>query len=174
MHIHTQLSFGLFDTVLGWMGIIGSTDGLREIILPRESTEDVLCAIKGQYNELANTGPDVFGDLPQRLRSYLNGEQVSFPDRLDFGGATHFQRTVWRTAQTIPYGETRSYSWVASRSGCDKGARAAGLALGRNPLPIIIPCHRVISNDGSLGGFTGGLSLKKYLLHLEAAGMQSV
>jgi len=173
MHEHTQLNFVLFDTILGWMGIIGSADGLREIILPRESKEGVLCAMKSQYNLPVDTGLDVFKDLTQRLRSYLNGEEVIFPDRLDFGEATHFQQTVWRTAQTIPYGETRSYSWVANQSGCNKGARAVGQALGKNPLPIIIPCHRVISSDGSLGGFTGGFSLKKYLLDLEAAGKQT-
>ena len=71
--------------------------------------------------------------------------------------------------RTIPYGETRSYGWVASHLGLPKAARAVGQALGRNPLPIIIPCHRVISSDGGLGGFGGGLGLKESLLRLERA-----
>jgi methylated-DNA-[protein]-cysteine S-methyltransferase len=151
------------------MGVIGSPDGLREIILPQESKEDVLGKIKSEQNLMIDTNLAAFRDLPQRLRSYLNGEKMNFPYQLDLDGATHFQQSVWQIVQTILYGETRSYAWVASQLGYDKASRAAGQAVGKNPLPIIIPCHRVICSDGSLGGFAGGLDIKRYLLHLEAA-----
>ena len=87
-------------------------------------------------------------------------------DKLDLDNATAFQRRVWRATQTIPYGQTRSYAWVADQINCNS-ARAIGQALSKNPIPIIIPCHRVIKSDGSLGGFSAGLGLKEVLLDLE-------
>ncbi|MDP6647629.1 MAG: MGMT family protein [Dehalococcoidales bacterium] len=106
-------------------------------------------------------------DLNKRLTPYFTGVQVAFPDKFDLGTATLFQRRVWETTQLIPYGETRSYRWVAERMGQPAAARAVGQALAKNPLPIIIPCHRVVTNNGKLGGFSGGLEMKRYLLRLE-------
>jgi len=174
MYKRSLLNFGLFYTRLGWMGVIYSPEGLREVILPQKSKEDVLSRVKSEQNLLIDNDLAAFSDLPQRLISYFNGEKVDFPYRLDLGGATHFQQSVWRTVQTILYGETRSYAWVANQLGRDRAARAVGQAVGKNPLPIIIPCHRVISSDGSMGGFAGGLNLKKYLLSLETAITQTV
>ncbi len=82
-------------------------------------------------------------------------------------GGTPFQRKVWRAIATIPWGKTRSYAWLAKKAGSPKAYRAAAQACGANPLPRIIPCHRVIASDGTLGGFSGGLSLKRKLLLLE-------
>jgi O-6-methylguanine DNA methyltransferase len=88
---------------------------------------------------------------------------------MDLSSGTDFQRRVWRALQKIPRGQTRSYGWVARKIGRPKAARAVGTACGANPVPIIIPCHRVIASDGSLGGFGGGLPLKRRLLALEKA-----
>ena len=115
----------------------------------------------------SDLAPDLFGDLPQRLRDYFCGGAVSFPDALDLGGATLFARHVWEVVRSIPYGGTRTYAWVADRIGKPGAARAAGQAVGHNLLPIVIPCHRVVSSRG-LGGFGSGLELKKKLLALEA------
>ena len=82
-------------------------------------------------------------------------------------GCTDFERSVYRATCTIPFGETRSYGWVARKAGVPRGARAAGRALHRNPLPYIVPCHRVIRADGGLGGFSRGVEVKKRLLELE-------
>lgn len=109
-----------------------------------------------------------FGDLPDRIRDYLAGKVVGFPDRLDLSWASLFQRSVWKVDQSIPYGETRTYHWVAEKLGMPKAARAVGQALARNPLPIIIPCHRVIYSDGNLGGFSSGQDWKRRLLEIEA------
>ena len=164
-----KLNFILFDTCLGCMGILSSPQGLRRIILPLRTREEVISQAKAHDYTAESYTSDTPGDLPQRLKRYLAGEQVDFPDRLDLAGATHFQQSVWQVVQAIPYGETKSYAWVASRLGSTKFARAVGQALAKNPLPIIIPCHRVISSDGSLGGFSGDLEVKRYLLCLEVA-----
>jgi methylated-DNA-[protein]-cysteine S-methyltransferase len=162
----------LFDTGLGWMGIVGSLHGLRDVILPRESKEAVLSQVKRRDYSVETCDSCSFGDLPQRLRHYFAGELVHFPDKVDFDRASRFQQSVWQVARSIPYGETRSYGWVAAQMGLPKAARAVGQALGRNPLPIVIPCHRVISSNGGLGGFSAGLEMKRYFLNLEKAGIR--
>lgn len=82
-------------------------------------------------------------------------------------GATPFQKKVWKVLQTIPYGETRTYKWVAQKIGKPRAVRAVGQACGANPLPLIIPCHRVVASGGKLGGFSLGVAMKKRLLKLE-------
>jgi methylated-DNA-[protein]-cysteine S-methyltransferase len=162
------LKLVLFDTCRGWMGAVSSLKGLKQIILPQKSREEVLSTLKGDYS-LVDDADALFNDLPQRLQCYLSGEPVDFPDRLDFEGTTVFRQKVWIAAQAIPYGETRSYAWISGKLGYDsRASRAAGQALGKNPLPIIIPCHRVLNAGGGLGGFSAGLELKRYLLRLES------
>lgn len=112
---------------------------------------------------------DDFDDLSRRIRDCLSGKAVSFPDKLDLSWASSFQRSVWQIVQSIPYGETRTYGWVAGKLDMLKAARAVGQALARNALPIIIPCHRVICSDGNLGGFSGGIDWKRRLLEIEAS-----
>jgi methylated-DNA-[protein]-cysteine S-methyltransferase len=163
------LAFVLFETCLGWMGIVGSPSGLRMIILPQESRDAVLCKVMNHGGAGGEPSPDLFGDLPHRLSRYLEGEPVDFPDKLDLGETTRFQQNVWQVVQMIPYGETRSYGWVADRLGSPKAARGVGRALARNPLPIVVPCHRVIGSNGSLVGFGGGVEIKEFLLRLERA-----
>lgn len=164
------LNLVIFDTCLGWMGVAVSPKGLRQVIPPHKSKKEALAQVIGDYSLVEEADAALLGDLPQRLGRYLTGAVVDFPDRLDLEGATTFQQGVWRVAQTIPYGETRNYGWISDQLGYGKkAARAVGQALGRNPLLIIIPCHRVISEGGGLGGFSAGLELKKYLLRLESA-----
>ena len=116
----------------------------------------------------ATTSSHPFEELIRRLKAYFDGKKVAFHEELDFK-ATPFQREVWRKTSLIPYGETRSYSWVAEQIGNPRAVRAVGQALSRNPLPIIVPCHRVVASNGALCGFRGGLKMKKRLLSLEAA-----
>ena len=86
---------------------------------------------------------------------------------VDMAAGTTFQRKVWKAIARIPYGRVRSYQWVANRVGGKQYARAVGMALGANPVPIVVPCHRIIARDGSLGGFSCGLPVKRRLLKLE-------
>ncbi len=159
-------SYVLFPTRLGWMGLLGSPAGLRALILPQSSPQAVLSNL-GKHLSGAADDPTSFGDLPERLRHYLNGQLMTFPDRLDLAEATSFQKAVWGVVQGIPYGETRSYAWCALQIGRPGAARAVGRAVGRNPLPLIIPCHRVIASSGELSGFSAGPELKQILLEIE-------
>ena len=101
------------------------------------------------------------------LLDYFNGNQVNFKSLLDLRIGTIFQRKVWDEISEIPHGELRSYKWIANKIGNPNAVRAVGNAVGKNPVPPIIPCHRVIRSDGKLGGFSSGIPLKKWLLKLE-------
>jgi methylated-DNA-[protein]-cysteine S-methyltransferase len=153
------------NTKVGWIGILSSASGLLRTTLPQPSAQEAhqLLGVKD-----ATRSPDLFEDLLQRFRLYFSGHKVTFPDRLDLSNATTFQRRVWEMTRPIAYGDTRSYRWVAEQIEKPGAARAVGQALARNPLPIIVPCHRVLSSNGLLGGYSGGLEMKKYLLKLEA------
>jgi methylated-DNA-[protein]-cysteine S-methyltransferase len=107
-----------------------------------------------------------FAEVVRQLQAYFGGELKEFDLPLAMEG-TEFQLRVWNALRAIPYGETISYTQLAGRIGNPKAVRAVGLANGSNPIPIIVPCHRVIGSDGSLTGFGGGLSTKKMLLELE-------
>jgi len=161
------LTFMICDTWLGWMGLVGSPYGLKRVILPHKSKKAVLDQIASSGCAAESRDTACFGDLPDRLRRYLEGERVVFDDKPDLAGTTCFQQNVWQTVCDIPYGEIRSYGWIASQLGLPKAARAVGQALARNPVPIVIPCHRVIGGNGNLIGFGGGVEIKEFLLHLE-------
>ena len=107
-----------------------------------------------------------FPDAVEQLEAYFAGERNDFDLELSLAGS-EFQRRVWQALLTIPYGETRSYGQVAEQVGATGAARAVGLANGRNPIAIIVPCHRVIGESGSLTGYGGGLDRKRSLLELE-------
>jgi methylated-DNA-[protein]-cysteine S-methyltransferase len=109
-----------------------------------------------------------FDDVRTQLEEYFAGDRTAFEVELRLEG-TEFQRQVWDALCSIPYGETISYGELARRVGNPKACRAVGLANGRNPVAIIVPCHRVIAADGTLGGYGGGLDRKSVLLDLEAA-----
>jgi methylated-DNA-[protein]-cysteine S-methyltransferase len=104
------------------------------------------------------------------VAGYFAGARARFETDTDTSAYTPFQRDVWGAASAIPYGEVRSYGWVAEKVGRPRGARAVGAALGRNPIPIVIPCHRVVGANGALTGFAYGLRWKAGLLALERMG----
>jgi O-6-methylguanine DNA methyltransferase len=114
-------------------------------------------------------------ELERRLRAdftaYFRGRKVDFNYAIDVERYTPFQKAVWAEMREIPYGETRSYRWIAEKVGKPRAYRAVGNACGKNPLLIIQPCHRVVGSHGKLGGFSGGLGLKKALLRLEGVSL---
>jgi methylated-DNA-[protein]-cysteine S-methyltransferase len=115
-----------------------------------------------------NDGNGLLLEAVRQLHAYFSGTLRRFELPLDMRG-TDFQMRVWRQLETIPYGETRSYSQVAEAIGAGRAVRAVGAANGANPVPIVVPCHRVIGSNGKLTGYGGGLPLKKRLLALEGA-----
>jgi methylated-DNA-[protein]-cysteine S-methyltransferase len=161
-------SYAVVGTSVGWVAVAGSGEGLRGLTLPQESAAEALAQLDTDIAG-AEECASAFGDLPLRIQRYFEGERVSFADRLDLRGASPFQRGVWKATRSIPYGEVRSYAWVARQAGNVRACRAVGQAMARNRYPIVVPCHRVVAGDGSLGGFGGGIELKRRLLDMEAS-----
>jgi methylated-DNA-[protein]-cysteine S-methyltransferase len=167
----------VFSTAWGWMGVAASPRGVCEIILPQPSRSEVERRLSKAISNGQAKGAQPDAD-PQAARAlvertkgqlveYLDGKRRDLDVPLDLVCGSTFQRRVWRTIARIPHGRVRSYKWVAMRLGGLGYARAVGNALGANPVPIAVPCHRVIAHDASLGGFSGGLRVKKRLLLLE-------
>jgi methylated-DNA-[protein]-cysteine S-methyltransferase len=161
-----ELYYAVFTTAAGWCGVAGSAAGLRRTILPSPDRRQVELQFSADGLILA---PGLFTDFIRRFQAYFDGRAADFPDALDFAGYTEFQQKVWQAARLIPRGRTRSYTWLAGQVGQAQAARAVGQALGRNPLPVMVPCHRILAADGGIGGFSGGLAMKRLLLGLEAA-----
>ena len=166
-----SLQYDLLETRLGWMGLLASAKGLRRTTLPQASPEECVSSL-GDEIESADWSPDRFGRLKSLLAAYFGGEPVSFKDEpVDVADASPFLRAAWTACRSIPYGETRTYSWLAARAGSPRAARAAGQCMARNRLPIVVPCQRIVASDGGLGGFgrnAGQLDLKRTLLDLES------
>ena len=108
----------------------------------------------------------ILEETKKQLKEYFNGERKSFDLPLEWRG-TKFQNAVWKALTKIKYGDTKSYSDLAEKVGSPKAVRAVGMTNGRNPVPIVVPCHRVIGKNGTLTGFAGGLEVKEFLLRLE-------
>lgn len=161
------MKYAVVQTELGWIGLGISERGLHLTTLPlptaAQAEEELRC--RGASEPAL---PDDAGDWPQKLRRYARGDATALDGALDLAQGTPFQRQVWRALLEIPCGETRTYGQVAEQIGRPWAARAVGQAVGANPLPIVVPCHRVVGSGG-LGGFGGGLALKKRLLALEGA-----
>ncbi len=166
-----QTFYAVTETQGGWLGFLGSDRGLLRSTLPCESADSAITSL-GTFFSKAIESPSFFKTLIGEFKAYFNGKSSDFSTKLDLTCSTPFDRAVWETTRTIPYGETRSYGWVARQLGKPLAPRAVGNALGRNVFPIIVPCHRVIGSDGQLGGFGGGLNLKRYLLELEKLSLQ--
>jgi methylated-DNA-[protein]-cysteine S-methyltransferase len=157
--------YSVFKTKLGWVGLLHSEHGLKRLILPVESKEQALRLLSRLGSEKEFNHP-----CEPEIIAYFEGTPINFHLQLDMSDATHFQRIIWQVTGNIPYGSIRSYSWVASQIDHKSAYRAVGQALARNPLPIIVPCHRVIYSGGRLGGYAGKLSIadfKRTLLRLE-------
>jgi methylated-DNA-[protein]-cysteine S-methyltransferase len=140
--------------------------GLVALRFPGESHEDMLATLPFRNPRVIHGGGP-FADIKRQLGKYFRGLPVRFKFKADLSWATPFQRSVWRTLAQLPPGQLITYGQLAREIGKPRATRAVGQAVGANPLPILIPCHRVIAGDGTLGGFTGGVALKKKLLKIE-------
>jgi len=152
------------DTIKGIkLEIIISSNGIREILINKNSDSKNF----PQITQVSTDDPKVVNVYTQ-LKEYFNRQRKEFDLLLEILG-TDFQKKVWNELKNIPYGETISYGELANRMGDKNLMRAVAAANGANPIPIIIPCHRVIGSDGSLTGYGGGLDVKQKLLELEGS-----
>jgi len=175
MSERTLLNYITFPTPIGWIAISASTKGICRIDFygSNAPSQDVIT------NNLQELFPffELDSEAHQAMLDNTNAaickyffEQTPLPAiPLDIRSGTAFQKDVWQSLCQIPFGETKSYSGIARNVGKPEAARAVGQACGKNPIPLIIPCHRVISQNGRLGGFSSGLGIKKALLKLENA-----
>ncbi len=151
-----------FKTPWGWVTITASEKGVTAIDLHPPHHRATKQSPVGADAAASNVS-----EAQAQLLSYMDGARREFTFPVDWSAGTSFQRKVWKAITRIPYGRVRSYQWVAMRVGGKQYARAVGMALGANPIPIVVPCHRIVAHDGSLGGFSGGLPMKRRLLNLE-------
>jgi methylated-DNA-[protein]-cysteine S-methyltransferase len=161
----SALFFEHVDTPIGTLTLAADADGLRHIEFP-DNRHPV--SRQGWIHDASGAAADVLRTTREQLREYFEGTRHAFDLPLRPQG-TAFQMDVWRMLATIPWGATWSYRDLARAIGKPEAVRAVGAANGRNPLPIVLPCHRVIGADGSLTGFGGGLPIKAALLRLEGA-----
>jgi O-6-methylguanine DNA methyltransferase len=167
--IDETVSYTVFNNPIGLTGLAATQKGLIRLIknVPSEKAFESFL-VKGLGFQIKKT-PKQFDMLIEQFQIYFKGELKSFKYPLDLRLGTLFQQKVWKKLLTIPYGTTKSYKWLAQSIKNPKSARAVGNANGQNPLSIIIPCHRVIRENGDLGGYTGGIQIKRHLLKLEKA-----
>jgi methylated-DNA-[protein]-cysteine S-methyltransferase len=164
-----QITMKACCTTWGWVGIAASSQGLLGLTLPAISREMALNSFLHRWPTAEEGSSHFIAVLDDRLSRYFMGENVDFEDQvLDLRQATDFQTRVWEMVRSIPRGEVRSYGWVAAQVGSPRSARAVGRTLALNPLPIVVPCHRVVGQSGELIGFAAGLDMKRRLLELEA------
>ena len=152
----------LEETPIGRILLAGEIDCLKYLVFDHEKSIKRHAIPKNDWEE--NGKP--FADVIQQLNSYFAGQLTEFDVPID-GDGTPFQRKVWAALCEVPFGQTRTYGEIASAIGNSKASRAVGLANGRNPISIIVPCHRIIGSSGKLVGYGGGLDRKTRLLQLE-------
>lgn len=156
------LTYKSVDSPVGKLKLVASDKGLVAILWENDNPRRV------RLGELVeNSMHPILCETERQLKEYFAGKLQSFSLALDMRG-TRFQNEVWKALLAIPFGETRSYMQLAKQLGNPKATRAVGAANGRNPISIVVPCHRVIGSSGKLTGFAGGLDTKAYLLGLEA------
>jgi len=161
-------AFTIFRVKPGWTGLVGNEEGIQRIYLPGLKEEELRKHILSDFPG-CREGADFLNQAKKELTEYFSGRRVNFDFPLDLSRATPFQKRAYTVMCSIPFGEVRTYRWLAQSLGNPKALRAVGGANAKNRWPIVIPCHRVIGSNGFLTGFSapGGLALKTALLELE-------
>ncbi len=161
------IHYSRFDSPFNPVFVAKTGKGVCLVDISNISEAEFLLILRRRFHKDAARDDKKLRHAVKELSDYLNGRRVNFKSLLDLSAGTGFQRKVWNKVSEIPYGELRTYKWVAREIGKPDACRAVGNAVGRNPVSPIVPCHRVIRSDGGLGGFSSGISLKKRLLRLE-------
>lgn len=163
-----QLASATIDSPVGPLTVVASVRGVRAILWPDDDERRVPAAGRAARQPISEAGSEhsVIEDVRRQLGEYFDGRRTDFDVPLDPIG-TDFQQQAWQALRTIPFGTTVSYGEQAERMGDKNKARAVGAANGKNPISIIVPCHRVVGSNGSLTGFAGGVDTKRFLLDHE-------
>jgi methylated-DNA-[protein]-cysteine S-methyltransferase len=148
--------FDTLGTSLGTLRLIFTDGFLTGISFENKNPQGIVMAKS-----------DISAQAKKELTEYFNGARTFFTCRTMFTVGTAFEKKVWDILGEVPYGETRTYKWLAERIGKPRAFRAVGRALGKNPIPIVVPCHRIIESDGTLGGYSSGIDIKRRLLEME-------
>ncbi len=157
--------YTIIPVKMGWTGVIASRHGITRLILPRTSKAQALEETGGSTDACRDDA--FFSQIARKLIRYFNGQRVIFDETLDLSGHSRFCLNVWHITREVPWGSTACYGEIARTMRNPRACRAVGRALGCNPVPIIIPCHRIIRSNGSPGGFNCGYEMKQKLLALE-------
>jgi methylated-DNA-[protein]-cysteine S-methyltransferase len=164
-----DVSYASLDSPFGKLTVAATERGLVRLAFPEEDRDAVLERLASRISPRIVEAPGPLDSIRRELDEYFAGSRQQFELPLDWTLVGPFARRVLRAAGEIPYGSVLSYTQVAAEAGSPRGSRAAGNALGSNPIPIVVPCHRVLRSGGALGGYAGGLERKRWLLELESA-----
>ena len=166
----SPVCYSVFKTAIGWCGLLRSKKGIIiRLFIGYKERDQLLKQILHEFGSGLERTPAT-GEIMDKIKRYCSGEKIVFEKNdLNWSLLTPFQQKVFKAAMRIPYGAVETYASLARKAGCPNSSRAVGNALARNPLPLFIPCHRIVRGDGKLGGFSagGGIALKRKLLELE-------
>ena len=165
-----DVAYTTVDSPLGPLLAVGTTEGLVMLSYADEGVDAALERVAARLSPRIMELPARLDPARRELDEYFTGARRAFEIPVDWSLITGYARAVLRATAAIPYGGASSYGEVSAAAGNPRGARATGNALGGNPIPIVIPCHRVLRAGGAIGGYTGGLERKRFLLDLEAGG----
>jgi methylated-DNA-[protein]-cysteine S-methyltransferase len=164
-----DVAYAEVDSPFGPLFVAATRRGLVQLAYPNEDRDDVLEVLTTKVSPRVLESPARLDDIRKQLDAYFDRQVRDFDLDVDYSLTRGFVRKVLRATARIPYGQLATYRLIATRAGSPRGSRAAGNALGSNPIPIVVPCHRVVHSSGGLGGYTGGLERKEFLLKLEGA-----
>lgn len=162
-----DIAYATADSPFGTLLLARTPQGLVRIGLPNEDAEALLAELAGRISPRVLEAPAGLDEERRELDDYFAGRRHSFELPIDWQLSHGFHLRARREIAAIPYGQTRTYTDLARESGNERAVRAAGSACSRNPIPLVVPCHRVLRSDGSLGGYAGGLAMKEKLLQME-------
>ncbi len=164
-----DVAYAIEDSPHGPLLLAATPKGLVKLGLPNQDDEGILEELASKVSPRVLESPARLDPARRELESYFAGELRDFDLPIDWRLTRGFRQKVLRATEKIPYGQTMSYTQIAKKAGNARAQRAAGSALGSNPIPIVVPCHRVLRTGGALGGYGGGLEMKKSLLRLEGS-----
>jgi methylated-DNA-[protein]-cysteine S-methyltransferase len=162
-----DVAYATVDSPFGPLLIAATPRGLIRVGLPSQDTEETLEDLAERVSPRVLEAPGELDEVRRQLDLYFDGRLHEFNLTLDWRLSKGFRRRALRAIDRIPYGKTRSYTQIATSAGNERAVRAAGTACGTNPIPIVVPCHRVLRSGGGLGGYGGGLPMKEALLTME-------